>query len=230
MKGKSPFKVRYYNFGRIRRARMLTADKHAGQFRKERLSDKPLPVLIHTEGTAENLMAMGAEEDLVIAGQLHDALEDTDLTEEEILKQFGPNVLRLVKAMTEPKYKSWLRRKKYKIKALRTGDMDLKLLGAADHCDNLLSILEALYREGLSTAEEFAEGKVWANFKQDYKMQKWYHQESCKAIFANVPYEMLHPLFGKYMRIVEKLFGEQVIFDKKARAKVRRRKQIRKNE
>jgi hypothetical protein len=84
--------------------------------------------------------------------------------------------------------------------------------------------LEALYREGLSTAEEFAKAHVWVNFSQDYKMQKWYHQESCQAIFANLPYEMLHPLFGKYMRIVEKLFGEQVIFDKKARAKVRRRK------
>ncbi|MFA5188107.1 MAG: bifunctional (p)ppGpp synthetase/guanosine-3',5'-bis(diphosphate) 3'-pyrophosphohydrolase [Patescibacteria group bacterium] len=174
-------------------------------------------------------MAVGLPEYLIIAGHLHDTLEDTDLTGKEILKLFGPNVLRLVKAMTEPKYKSWLRRKKYKIRVLRNGDMDLKLLGAADHCDNLLSILEALYREGLSTPEEFAKGKVWANFKQDYKMQKWYHQESCKAIFANVPYDMLHPLFGKYMRIVEKLFGEQVIIDPKIRRKVRRRNKPKKN-
>ncbi|MFA5188106.1 MAG: hypothetical protein WC460_01945 [Patescibacteria group bacterium] len=54
-----PFKVHYYNFANIRRARMVTADKHAGQFRKERLSANPLPVLIHTQGTVELLWPWG---------------------------------------------------------------------------------------------------------------------------------------------------------------------------
>ncbi len=222
---KSLFRVRQYNFGRIRRARMLAADKHAGQFRKERLSRKKIPYIVHTTGVAEYLMAMRMSEDLVIAGHLHDTLENTDLTESEIYTEFGPDVLRLVEAMTEPKDKSWHERKKYKIKVLREGDSEIKMLGAADHCDNLLSILETLFNEGLTTPKEFAKAKVWKNFKQDYEMQKWYHQESCNAVFDSVPYEMLHPLFGKLMRLVEMIFGEQIITDSKIRRKVRRRKQ-----
>jgi len=216
-------RVKYYSFGRVRKARMIAADKHAGQFRKERISNKRLPFICHTSGTAEYLMAMRMPEDLVIAGHLHDVLEDTDMTEKEIEELFGPHVLFLVKAVTEPKGKPWPERKKFKINALANGTLEVKLLGTSDHCDNLLSILEALYNEGLSTPAEFAKAKVWHNFTKGYESQKWYHQESCKAVFANVPYDMLHPMFGKLMRLVEIIFGEQVIIDPHARIKVRRR-------
>jgi len=217
-------RIRYYNFGRIRRARLLADDAHAGQYRKERLSRNRLSYSVHTTGVAEYLMAMGADENLVIAGHLHNTLEDTNLTEKEILENFGSYVLALVKFVTEPKGKSWQERKEYKINVLKQGSLATKMLGAADHCDNLLSILEAMRKEGLSTPEEFTHSKVWQNFKQAYQQQKWYHQESCKAIFANVPYEDLHPLFGKLMRLVEIIFGEKIISDPKIRRKVQRRK------
>lgn len=224
MTERSPFHVKYYKFSRIRKAMLLAADKHSGQFRKERLSKKRLPYIIHTDGVAEYLLAMGAPEELIISGHLHDTLEDTDLTEAEILELFGPEVLELVKSVTEPKGRPWLERKEHKIKALFNGSLKTKMLGAVDHCDNLLSLLEALHREGLSTVAEFKNADVWKNFKQGYELQKWYHQEACKAIFANVPYEMLHPLFGKLMRLVETIFGERIITDSKVRRKVRRRK------
>lgn len=218
------FKVKYYSFGKIREARLMAADSHAGQFRKEQLSKKRLPYAVHTSGVAEYLMAMGAPEDLVIAGHLHDTLEDTDLTEAEIRENFGQNVLDLVLSVTEPKGQPWQERKEFKIKALRQGNFSTKMLGAADHCDNLLSILEAMYKEGLSTPLEFSRAKVWLNFNQGYAKQKWYHQESCRAIFDNVPNDSLHPLFGKLMRLVEIIFGERIILDRNIRRKVRRRK------
>ena len=217
------FSVRYYSFARIRAAQKLAAASHSGKYRKERHKGKRLPSIIHPIGAAELLLGFAAPENVVVAELFHDTLEDTKITEAEIEEQFGEYVLFLVKQMTEPKGKSWQVRKNYKIKVLREGNLDLKLVGAADHCDNLLSLLDALLEEGLKTPEEFQEAMVWSKFKQPYNNQKWYHQEACKAIFANVRLKDLPPLFGKLMRLVEKIFGEKIILDSAVRRKVRRR-------
>lgn len=221
--------MKYTNFGRIRSARLFAADRHAGQFRKEKSGKHRLPYLVHPTGVAEYLMAMGAEDDLIIAGYLHDLPEDTDVTEEEIIENFGQHVLALVKSVTEPIGKPWQERKDYKITSLREGSLETKMLGAADHCDNLLSLLVALKSENRNTPAEFQQADVWFKFKQPYDRQKWYHQESCKAVFANVPLDKLPPIFGKLMRLVEIIFGEQVITDPKVRRKVRRRQKGRIN-
>jgi (p)ppGpp synthase/HD superfamily hydrolase len=213
-----------YQFAVIREARKLAAYSHSGIFRKEKLKGKRLPYDIHLAGTADLLLGFDACQSVVVAGLLHDCPEDTPTTLAEIEAQFGSKVASLVMRMTEPKGESWDVRKKSKIVALRTGDFDLKLLGSADHCDNLMSLLEAFHEEGLQTAEEFKNAKVWSEFNQPYERQKWYHQESCKAIFANVPLENLSPLFGKLMRLVETIFGEKIIEDPAVRRKVRRRK------
>lgn len=213
-----------YRFALIRQARKLAAYSLSGKFRKERFKGKRLPSDIHAHGTADLLLGFDAPESVVIAGLLHDCPEDTKTTVAMIEAQFGAEVASLVQRMTEPKGEPWDKRKRYKIVALREGDMDLKLVGAADHYDNLRSLLDALYEEGLETPEQFKNAKVWAEFKQPYERQKWYHQEACKAIFAKVPLEMLSPLFGKLMRLVETIFGEKIIEDPAVRRKVRRLK------
>jgi (p)ppGpp synthase/HD superfamily hydrolase len=222
---KGTFKnVGYYRFNRIREAHKLAAWAHAGQKRKEMVHGKKLSYLIHPDGVALLLIAGDASENTVCAGYLHDVQEDAGVTNAQIAEQFGPQVAFLVQEMTEPEGESWHYRKSYKIRRLSQGSLELKLLGAADHCDNLWSIWETLVEEGCKTAEDFKTAKVWSQFKQDYVKQKWYHQESCRAIFANVAIEDLHPLFGKYMRLVERIFGEKIITDLAIRRKVRRRK------
>lgn len=219
------YRGKYYRMSRIRQSRLVAAIAHGDQKRKEH----NVPAIVHTEGTAEELGMSGAPEDLIVAGHLHDTIEDTPLTLREIRKKFGPKVASLVKAVTEPMGKSWEVRKRHKIRALRRGSLDVKVLGAADHCDNLWSIEQALHEEGLTRQSDFPQANVWLNFSKGYEEQKWYHQEACKAIFVNVPYDELHPLFGKLMRLVERIFGEKIIFDPKIRRKVRRRNRDKQN-
>lgn len=69
---------------------------HAGQ---KRLSGEPY--IIHPIITADTLISWGMDIDSVIAGVLHDTVEDTDATLEQIEKEFGHNVATLVDGVTK---------------------------------------------------------------------------------------------------------------------------------
>jgi len=81
---------------RLQRAYVFTAKVHDGQ---ERLSGEPY--LIHPLEVAGILLDLNVDEDTVIAGLLHDTLEDTLTTREEIERLFGDKVAFLVEGLTK---------------------------------------------------------------------------------------------------------------------------------
>ncbi|HEB89616.1 MAG TPA: bifunctional (p)ppGpp synthetase/guanosine-3',5'-bis(diphosphate) 3'-pyrophosphohydrolase [Deltaproteobacteria bacterium] len=81
---------------RLQRAYVFTAKVHDGQ---ERLSGEPY--LIHPLEVAGILLDLHVDEDTIIAGLLHDTLEDTLTTREEIERLFGPSVAFLVEGLTK---------------------------------------------------------------------------------------------------------------------------------
>ena len=210
-----------YSTERIRQAIVVAAEAHKDQKRKE----KGIPFISHPLGACIRLaLNPNIPEDVLVGIILHDTLEDTKLSPKKILKLFGPNVLRIVMASTEPdKRLVWETRKQHTINTINKGDLQIKLVACADKLDNLQSIQDEIKAEGKKIPKDVPSAEVWNSFVRGYGPQKWYYQEVAKALFTNVDYNDLPNIFGKYMRLVEKLFGEQVIFDKKARANVRRR-------
>jgi len=81
---------------RLQRAYVFTAKVHDGQ---ERLSGEPY--LIHPLEVAGILLDLNVDEDTIIAGLLHDTLEDTLTTREEIERLFGDRVAFLVEGLTK---------------------------------------------------------------------------------------------------------------------------------
>jgi guanosine-3',5'-bis(diphosphate) 3'-pyrophosphohydrolase len=81
---------------RLQRAYVFTAKVHDGQ---ERLSGEPY--LIHPLEVAGILLDLRVDEDTIIAGLLHDTLEDTLTTRDEIERLFGPRVAFLVEGLTK---------------------------------------------------------------------------------------------------------------------------------
>ncbi len=81
---------------RLQRAYVFTAKVHDGQ---ERLSGEPY--LIHPLEVAGILLDLRVDEDTIIAGLLHDTLEDTLTTREEIERLFGERVAFLVEGLTK---------------------------------------------------------------------------------------------------------------------------------
>ena len=82
---------------KLAKAIAFAAEKHANQKRKD-----GTPYIFHPMAVAELLKRYGYDLDYKVAGILHDVLEDTDATDEEV-RAFGENVYEAVKLVTRPK-------------------------------------------------------------------------------------------------------------------------------
>jgi len=80
----------------LRHAYVFAANRHQGQVRSS-----GEPYFTHPLTVAWILAEMELDEETVAAGLLHDLLEDTPTTAEELEIQFGPEVARLVVALTK---------------------------------------------------------------------------------------------------------------------------------
>ncbi|MDO4742184.1 MAG: RelA/SpoT family protein [Candidatus Saccharibacteria bacterium] len=81
---------------RVKRAVEIAKKAHTGQFRKT-----GEPYIVHPLAVKKILEEWGMDEDAVIAGVLHDTVEDTDLTLNEIRREFGESVAFLVNGVTK---------------------------------------------------------------------------------------------------------------------------------
>ncbi len=85
-----------YDTDIIRRAYEVAAQAHAGQQRKT-----GEPYINHCVETAAILAELRIDPPVIVAGLLHDTVEDTDLTLDDIRREFGDEVARLVDGVTK---------------------------------------------------------------------------------------------------------------------------------
>ncbi len=141
----------------------FAAKAHRSQYRK----GTDIPYISHPYGVGMLLLKAGCKEEVIIAGILHDTLEDTDTTEQDILNHFGPEVLMMVKGCTEPnKEESWENRKKHTHAFLKNAPLSIRQVACADKIHNLRSIKADL--------ESLGE-KAWDKFKRGREQQQWYY-------------------------------------------------------
>ena len=88
----------YYpeNYAEVKKAYELAAAAHDGQVRKS-----GQPYITHPEAVAQIVAEIGFDYQTVIAAFLHDVLEDTPVTAEQISEQFGDEILQLVQGVTK---------------------------------------------------------------------------------------------------------------------------------
>jgi len=80
----------------IEKAFVVAKKAHEGQLRAS-----GEPYFNHVFATGMNLAEFGTDATTIAAGLLHDTIEDTDVTEEEILEQFGEEIVFLVNGVTK---------------------------------------------------------------------------------------------------------------------------------
>ncbi len=174
----------------------FAAAAHDGQKRKI----GSLPYIAHPVGVAMILMEMGCDESIVVAGLLHDVVEDTGVTLAEIRQEFGGEVADIVKGCTEPPKKkyNWLERKKYMIASLRDASLPVKLVMAADKYHNLSHTLH--------NAQKKKKG-VWQSFGKGKRYQAWYYRAVASSITEDIPDIDEFPIFNKLLAIIDELFA-----------------------
>ena len=84
------------DLARIRRAFDFAVTAHEGQKRRD-----GSPYVTHAIAAARIAGEMGLDDESIMAALLHDVLEDTDTTHEELEKEFGPDVADIVEGVTK---------------------------------------------------------------------------------------------------------------------------------
>ena len=112
------------------------SEKHSHQFRK----GTTIPYIVHIYEVFQYLREEGADENTLIAGILHDVVEDTGTSIEEIEKLFGKDIAKLVGYETEDKSLPYLQRKTLHMGILKNAAESAKLVNCADKLSNLRSI------------------------------------------------------------------------------------------
>lgn len=128
--------------GVILKAFRFAAEKHNDQRRKD---TKASPYINHLIGVTETLWSVADVRDvsLLTAAILHDTIEDTDATADEIKIQFGEEVLSLVLEVTDDKSLSKPTRKQLQIEHAPHKSEKAKLLKIADKINNIRDIIKS---------------------------------------------------------------------------------------
>ena len=133
----------------IEQAIRAAAVLHKDQVRKGAV---PYPYITHLYAVAMIVADYTNDENAVVAALLHDTVEDTDYTIEELTEDFGGPVAEIVRTLTEPSAKSTeypnsAARKKQYLKQLKGGKEESLIVVAADKIHNMRSMVEEYYED-----------------------------------------------------------------------------------
>ncbi|HPZ09076.1 MAG TPA: HD domain-containing protein [Candidatus Eremiobacteraeota bacterium] len=169
---------------------------HRGQYRK----GTNVPYIVHPIGVGKILIDCDCTNEVVVAGFLHDTVEDTPVTIEDIKKAFGEYVAFIVKSVSEPdKSDTWENRKKHTIEISKTAPLEVLLVEIADKLDNIKGLREACITDSMS---------VWNRFKRGKEKQEWYYRTLSQVLTERLKQEPGLTLARQFASEVEWVFKE----------------------
>lgn len=142
---------------RIEQAIRAAAVLHREQSRK---GSMPFPYVTHLFSVAMILTDYTKDEDIIIAALLHDTVEDTDYTLDELQEDFGGKVREIVETISEPTHIKerklpWTERKEVYAKQLKKGSTEAIMVAAADKLHNFRSVVEEYYDDHNRFLQDF---------------------------------------------------------------------------
>lgn len=164
----------------ITQAILFAMEKHGSVKNKDgtigqKRKGSGLPYIIHPMEVWQILRNNNCSTTVQVAGLLHDTLEDTDTSPEEIKEKFGADVLALVQTESEDKTKSWKERKQATLDALEKASHETKQVCCADKLSNCLAQLYDYNQIGDALFERF-------NKESTPQLQGWYYKGIVKAL------------------------------------------------
>jgi hypothetical protein len=174
----------------------LAIQAHNGQVRK----GTAIPYIIHPLRAAEILCEFNCYFPyLLAAAVLHDTIEDTCLSAENIRNIFGKKVYVIVKNLSQAdKNMSWEERKADTINRLEHMALGSLWVECADKLDNI----RAIHRDFNVVGE-----KLWDRFNRPKDQQQWYYQSIATALSHRKEYSSITRIIDAFIQEVEAVFG-----------------------
>ena len=179
------------------RAIVFAVRAHAGTERR----GKGFPYIVHPMEAVEIVATMTPDQELLAAAALHDTVEDTDITIEQIRTEFGERVASFVAAESDEPHQrpdsveNWRARKQAAIDRLAHASRDAKIVALGDKLSNMRAIARDYAEQG---------DRLWDLFHaKDSKDHEWHYRGLADALselrdtFAYKEFEyLIHQVFG----------------------------------
>ncbi len=182
---------------KVLHALRLSEEAHSNQLRNS--GD---PFIIHPLEVAKILTSIKLDADSIVAGLLHDTLEDTSLNIEEISKNFGNQIVELVTGLTKiNKYSLKVKNQKFgenykKLILATTKDLRVILVKLADRLHNMRTI-KFIKDQNKKTKIALETLEVFAPLAQRFGMKEWQDE------LEDISFEVINPDAKK--TIIERL-------------------------
>jgi myo-inositol-1(or 4)-monophosphatase len=160
----------------VEKALGIALAAHDGQLRKASSE----PYIVHPLHVALILARWGQDDDVIVAGLLHDVVEDCDGWDlARVEREFGHHIAHVVGELTEDKSKSWEERKRAGIAKVPHMSPQAATVKSADKLHNLQSLAASL-----RTCTDRAE--VWKAFRRGPELTLALSHELVEALALRV--------------------------------------------
>ena len=169
----------------IEKAAHIMVTAHGDQKRKTNNT----PYILHPMMVAFKLQELGFEPKVIAAALVHDVLEDTKFTAEQLEKELGKEVLELVLPLSEDKSLEWEDRKAKHVESIKNAPADAKAVSVTDKIHNLESLIAGHAEMG---------PEIWQKFNRGKEKKMWFENELLKMYKST----WSHPLINKYEKLL----------------------------
>ena len=141
---------------------------------------KGFPYIVHPMEAVEIVATITSDQELLAAAALHDTVEDTDVTLEDIRHKFGDRVASIVEAESDKNIEgvsetdTWMERKQAAIDRLRQAPLDAKIVAMGDKLSNM----RAIYRDYMTKGDS-----LWQIFHvSDKSVHEWRYRKLAESL------------------------------------------------
>ncbi len=179
------------------RAVNFAVKAHSGTERR----GKGFPYIIHLMEAVEIVATITPDQELLSAAMLHDTVEDTPVTVDDLRKEFGDRVASIVEAESdvhnegESEHESWHRRKQEAIDRLTAAPMEAKIVALGDKLSNMRAI-----------ARDYAQigDGLWKLFHVTEKSEHEWHYRGLAHALKDLE---VTPAYREFVYLIEEVFG-----------------------
>ena len=181
------------------RAIIFAVRAHTGTERR----GKGFPYIVHPMEAVEIVATMTKDQELLAAAALHDTLEDTNITLDQLRSEFGNRVASLVADESDEKYEgvsesdSWHARKQAAIDRLARASHDAKIVALGDKLSNMRAIARDYAEQG---------DALWSLFHaKDPKDHAWHY----RGLAASLSELSDTFAYKEFVALINQVFGKE---------------------
>ena len=181
------------------RAIVYAVRAHAGTERR----GKGFPYIVHPMEAMEIVATITPDQELLAAAALHDTVEDTDVTEEDLRAEFGPRVAELVAAESDrfdpgvSEEDSWHARKQAAIDRLSKASHEAKIVALCDKLSNMRAIARDYAVQGPA---------LWNLFHAKDPADHAWHYRGLAAALRELDGTAA---YQEFTQLIEQVFGKE---------------------